>query len=96
MTENGSDEADTISRKARRMQEARSRRSRSAWMGLGMFGMVGWAIAVPVVAAIALGIWIDTRWPGEISWTLTLLFTGFVLGCLNAWYWIQREGRGDD
>lgn len=96
MTDNGRDEAETIARKARRMEQARKRRYRSAWLGLGMFGMVGWAIAVPVVAAIALGMWIDARWPGERSWTLILLFAGFALGCVNAWYWVQREGRGDD
>jgi len=85
-----------IERRVARHTRARRRRERSVWFGLGMFGMVGWAIAVPVVAAIALGLWIDARWPGEISWTLTLLFAGFAIGCLNAWYWVQREGRGDD
>jgi ATP synthase protein I len=90
------DETGTITRKARRMERARRRRSESALSGLAMFGMVGWAVAVPVVAGIALGLWIDGRWPGETSWTLICLFAGVALGCLNAWYWIQREGRGDD
>jgi ATP synthase protein I len=92
----GEDETRTIVRKARRMQKARGRRAENALFGLGMFGMVGWAVAVPIVAGIALGLWIDARWPGETSWTLVLLFAGVGLGCLNAWYWIQREGRGDD
>lgn len=90
------DDADRIARKARRMERARRRPTRSAWAGLGMFGMVGWAVAVPVLGAIALGLWIDARWPGGRSWTLVLLLAGVALGCLNAWYWIQREGRGDD
>lgn len=90
------DEARAISRKARRLQRARDRRPRNAWFGLGMFGMVGWAVAVPAVAGTALGMWIDSRWPGETSWTLALLLAGVALGCLNAWYWVQREGRGDD
>lgn len=96
MTENETDEAKTISRKASRMARARKRKSQSAWLGLGMFGMVGWAVAVPTVAGIALGLFIDARWPGETSWTLALLLAGVALGCLNAWYWVQREGRGDD
>jgi ATP synthase protein I len=96
MTEDGSEESRTISRKARRMELARKRRSRSAWFGLGMFGMVGWAVAVPIVAGIALGLWIDERWPGDRSWTLILLLGGAALGSLNAWYWVQREGRDDD
>lgn len=96
MTGEQRDETGTISRKAERMQRRRARRRESAWFGLGMFGMVGWAVAVPLVGGIALGLWIDARWPGETSWTLILLFAGVALGCLNAWYWVQREGRGDD
>ena len=90
------DDPGIIARKARRMEQARKRRPGSVWSGLGMFGMVGWAVAVPVVGGIALGLWIDARWPGETSWTLVLLLAGFGLGCLNAWYWVQREGRKDD
>jgi len=89
------DETETITLKARRMEKARKRRRESAWYGVAMFGMVGWAVAVPVVAGTALGVWIDGRWPGETSWTLILLVAGAVLGSLNAWYWVQREGRDD-
>lgn len=95
MKNHESDETEAITRKARRMEEARKKRSESAWFGLGMFGMVGWAVAVPVVIGIAIGLWIDARWPGETSWTLALLLAGVALGCVNAWYWIQREGRDD-
>lgn len=95
MTREHDSESETIARKARRMEEARKRDRTSAWYGLGMFGLVGWSVAVPVVAGIALGVWIDRRWPGEVSWTLTLLLAGAVLGAVNAWYWVQREGRDD-
>jgi ATP synthase protein I len=86
-------ETDTITRKAKQMELARKNRRESAWYGLGMFGLVGWSVAVPVVAGVALGVWIDRRWPGDISWTLTLLLAGAALGAFNAWYWVQREGR---
>jgi ATP synthase protein I len=89
------DETDAIARKAERLKTARSRREESAWYGLAMFGMVGWAVAVPVLAGIALGVWIDGRWPGETSWTLVLLVAGAVLGSLNAWYWVRRETKDD-
>lgn len=95
MTDNDPNETEIISRKAERMAEARKRSRQSAWFGLGMFGLVGWSVAVPVVAGIALGVWIDGRWPSETSWTLVLLLAGAALGCLNAWYWLQREGRDD-
>jgi ATP synthase protein I len=81
--------------KQERKLKARREKDRSVWFGLGMFGLVGWSVAIPTLIGIALGVWIDTRWPSRISWTLTLLFIGVVLGCLNAWRWIKREGRHD-
>ncbi|MDW4547916.1 AtpZ/AtpI family protein [Defluviimonas sp. D31] len=88
-------EADEIARKARLKQEAQDRPQRSAWYGLGLFGLVGWAVAVPTIAGVALGLWIDARTTSGPSWTLVLLLAGAALGCLNAWYWIQREGRDE-
>lgn len=92
---NGRRDADEIVRKARLKQDAQRRPRRNAWYGLGLFGLVGWAVAVPTVAGIALGLWIDARTASGTSWTLVLLIAGAVLGCLNAWYWVQREGRDD-
>lgn len=85
--------AEHVSRKAARRQQARARKDRGLWFGFGMFGMVGWSIAVPTVLGIALGVWLDRLWPGPPSWTLTFLFLGVVLGCVNAWYWVKREAH---
>ena len=63
---------------------------------VGMFGLVGWSIAVPTMLGIAAGVCIDKRWPSEISWTLMLLFSGLILGCLTAWHWIRRESRDEN
>lgn len=82
-----------IARRAERKRRAQRQRSGSVWFGLGMFGMVGWSVAVPTLVGVALGVWIDARWPSQYSWTLMLLLPGLVLGCLNAWYWISRERR---
>lgn len=77
---------------AKEQRKLRARRNRGQiWFGLGMFGVVGWSVAVPMLAFLALGIWIDRRWPSPYSWTLMFLFVGVVLGCVNAWYWITRE-----
>lgn len=77
----------------RRMRKVRARESReeSVWFGLGTFGLVGWSVAIPTLIGLALGIWLDSALPLGFSWTLTLLFAGIVVGCLNAWYWISRE-----
>lgn len=69
----------------------RSRRDRTLWHGLGAAGIVGWSVAVPTVAGVFLGLWIDRHWPGEFSWSLALLLGGIALGCLNAWYWVNQE-----
>ncbi|GAB4144404.1 MAG: AtpZ/AtpI family protein [Sphingomonadales bacterium] len=84
-----------IGRSASRKQRARLRRDRGIWFGLGMFGLVGWAIAIPTLLGVALGMWLDARVPADFSWTLALLLAGVTLGCLNAWYWVKRESRND-
>jgi ATP synthase protein I len=58
-----------------------------------MFGLVGWSVAIPTLIGIAIGAWIDAQYPSQYSWTLMLLLIGVVVGCLNAWWWIQRESR---
>jgi ATP synthase protein I len=94
-TERG--EADAILQRARQMEEARRRRPASPLVGLGMFGLVGWSVAVPILAGTALGVWLDGRDAGEggVSWTLVCLLAGAVIGAAGAWYWITREGSDD-
>ena len=95
-TENRNDHLiDEVGRRAKRKQRARERNERAAWFGLGMFGLGGWSVAIPTLLGIVLGLWLDERWPGQHSWTLTLLIIGVALGCLNAWYWIKQESKRD-
>ncbi len=76
-----------------RKLKARRKGERSIWFGIGMFGLVGWSIAIPTLAGAALGIWLDGHYPQRFSWTLTLLITGVAIGCLNAWFWVDKESR---
>ena len=85
------DFGDQVAKKEQRKMKSRREEGRGIWFGLGMFGVVGWSVAVPTLAAIALGIWLDRVWPSRISCTLTGLFVGVVIGCWIAWYWIKRE-----
>lgn len=82
-----------IEAKAERKMESRREKERNIWFGLGMFGLVGWTVAIPTLVGVAVGIWIDKKWPSHFSWSLTLLFLGLVLGCINAWHWVKREGH---
>lgn len=68
------------------------------WFGLGVFGIVGWSVAIPALVCTAAGLWIDKTFPSRFSWTLMLLILGVGLGCLNAWYWVKmaRENINRD
>lgn len=59
--------------------------------GLGLFGIVGWSIAIPTLLGIALGVYLDKRFTQSFSWTITLLFAGVILGSFNAWHWVQEK-----
>ena len=83
-----------IRRKLSRYRKAQEEK-KYPFLGLSMFGVVGWSVAVPTLIGIAIGVWIDSTWPSQYSWTLMLLFVGVVLGCLNAWFWIDTTHRGD-
>ena len=72
---------------------ARQQEERSVWFGLGMFGLVGWSVAIPTLIGIALGVWLDLKSSSRYSWTLMLLVVGIGLGCLNAWFWFSRERK---
>ncbi|MDJ0921921.1 MAG: AtpZ/AtpI family protein [Henriciella sp.] len=77
----------------------RSRKSshRSPWHGLTVFGLIGWTIVVPVLAGISLGLFLDATTDNGPAWTVSLLFAGLTVGCVQAWRWMMREGgRGDE
>ena len=82
-----------VAGKQKRKVRARETGEDSAWFGLGMFGLIGWSVVLPALAGVAIGLWIDSQWPSRLSWTLMLMVMGVAVGCLNAWWWLQREGH---
>ena len=95
LSENNKEVTEEIGRKAERKLKAQAERRKAVWFGLGMFGLVGWSVAVPTILGIALGLWLDAHLADTVSWTLTFLLVGIALGCLNAWYWVKKESRHD-
>lgn len=89
--ENRKEFTERVGAKEARKLKARREKGGGVWFGLGMLGSIGWSVAVPTMVGIAFGIWLDNRLPGRISWTLTFLFFGLIIGCLNAYYWVRRE-----
>lgn len=84
--------AEQVGAKAARKLEAR-RNPAPTWFGLGMMGLIGWSVAIPMLLGAGLGVWLDGRHPGSHSYTLALLVAGLALGCVNAWHWVAKEDK---
>ncbi|MFH2051999.1 MAG: AtpZ/AtpI family protein [bacterium] len=82
-----------VGAKASRKLRARRHSAHGVWFGLGMMGLIGWSVVVPTLLGAALGIWLDNRYQGSRSWTLSLLVIGLFIGCVNAWYWVKKEEK---
>jgi len=62
-----------------------------SWSSITLLGVVGWSIAISTLLGLALGLWIDHRWPSRFPWAVVLLVAGLVFGCITAW----RRVKGD-
>jgi ATP synthase protein I len=82
-----------VGAKQERMLRAREGDS-GFWSSLQVLGVVGWSVALPTLLGIALGVFLDRRWPMRVSWTLTLLFAGLMFGCINAWLHLGGKEQG--
>ena len=74
-----------------RMIRRKREGSPNVWRTVGLMGLVGWSVVLPMLLGIAVGLWIDRRWPSRFSWTLMLLVGGLGAGCANAWHRIRKE-----
>lgn len=77
--------------KEERKLKAKRENKQSPLQGFGVFGLIGWSVAVPTVLLTLLGLWLDERYAATRSYTLALLIAGLFIGCLNAWYWVHRK-----
>src|SRR5271170_3693385 len=80
-----------VGAQAARKLKAQRGAARSIWFGLGMSGLIGWSVTVPALIGAAVGIWVDKHYPSTYSWTLMLLLMGLIMGCFNAWHWVDSE-----
>jgi len=72
-----------------RRREIADRKAALAW--LGTLGVLGWMIAVPILAGIFLGRALDHRLGTGYAFTIGLLVAGIVLGCGGAWRWVKKR-----
>jgi ATP synthase protein I len=53
-------------------------------------GTLGLVMVLPIIAGAYLGHWLDGMMSGySMSWTLSLLLTGVVIGILNVYFLIK-------
>ena len=62
-----------IRRREKRKMRARGEKEESIWFGLGTFGVVGWSVSIPTVIGIAIGVWMDRKWPSPYFLMLRVL-----------------------
>lgn len=79
-----------IRRRAERMQQTRNQPKYSPLSGLGVFGVIGWSIAIPTVGGAFLGVWLNRVAPQSFSWPIALILGGVVVGAMVAWNWIDK------
>ena len=89
----GKSMSEIVGNKQERRLAARRQQDWTIWFGLGMFGLIGWSVAIPSLIGISVGLWIDHHWPSQYSWTLMLMLFGVGIGCTNAWRWTHRESH---
>ena len=82
--------AKAIRRRAERMQQTRKEPKYSPLNGLGVFGVIGWSVAMPTVAGAFLGMWLNRVAPQSFSWPIALILGGVVIGAMVAWSWIDK------
>lgn len=82
-----------IGEKEKRKVKALRENKSSVWFGIGMFGMVGWSVAVPTLLGAALGTWLDKNYHQSFSWTLTCLLIGLITGIIIGWFWVAKEEK---
>lgn len=82
--------SEAIRRRTQRMQKTRDEPQYSPLNGLGVFGVIGWSVAIPTVGGAFLGMWLNRVAPQSFSWPIALILGGVVVGGLVAWSWIDK------
>lgn len=56
-------------------------------------GTLGFMFVLPVIVGAYLGVWLDNRLAKyfSISWTISLIFLGVMLGVLNVYLFIRKS-----
>lgn len=54
-------------------------------------GTLGIIFILPVIVGGYVGVWLDNKLKGfSISWTISLLFLGIIIGIINVYYFLKE------
>ncbi|MGZ4990462.1 MAG: AtpZ/AtpI family protein [Methylobacter sp.] len=74
-----------IERQVNRIRKAKHERPT-----LPSIGMLGLVMILPIIGGVYLGHWLDDMMEGySVHWTISLLFTGLVVGVFNVYFFIK-------
>ena len=81
----------TLRRKRALAEKNRREEDSSFWSNVGLFGMVGWSITLPMVIGLLLGRAADRRFDTGAVYTVFLMLVGLAFGCYNVWRFISQK-----
>ncbi len=79
-----------VERQAQRMKQAE--RERDTLLAQTVYiGTLGLIFVLPVIIGAYLGRWLDEKLMGySMSWTLSMIFVGVVVGAINVYLFIRE------
>jgi len=81
----------TINKEIKRLEQA-EKNKRSLLAYSSFVGVLGTVLVLPIVAGAYLGRWLDSFDTGfSISWTISFIFIGVVVGVVNTYYLIKGK-----
>jgi len=81
----------SVTKEALRLKQAEQHKH-SLLIYSSYIGALGMVLVLPIVAGAYLGRWLDSFEIGfSISWTVSLIFVGVIVGAVNAYYLIQGK-----
>ena len=75
---------------ARKFDKAKKERP-TVLTQMAYLGTIGVVFILPVIIGAYLGVWLDDKLSGfSVSWTISLIFLGVIIGAVNVYLFIRE------
>jgi len=75
-----------------RIRKLEEREEGNVWQTLAYVGSVGAVFLLPVILGAYIGWWLDGKYKGgSISWTITFILLGVMIGAYNVYRLFYRK-----